>query len=114
MKHFLDIARGAYSHLSPGTRSNLGRLLQFVPEPLKWGSTYREWRHRVAAARHDPAYARTQQDSARVAVVTAAARRSRYYRELLTALFGAGFKPGEMLEHRNWTRIPILTSAAVA
>ncbi len=114
MKHFLDIARGAYSHLSPGTRSNLGRLLQFVPEPWKWGPSYGEWRQRVTAARNDPACAREAQDRARVAILTAAARHSRYYRELLTTVFGAGFKPEKFLDHGNWTRIPVLTSAAVA
>ena len=93
---------------------NLGRLLQLVPEPWKWGPSYGEWRQRVTAARNDPACAREAQDRARVAILTAAARHSRYYRELLTTVFGAGFKPEKFLDHGNWTRIPVLTSAAVA
>jgi len=73
MNYLLDVARGAYSRLPPGTRSRLGRFMRIVPESLKWGSTYRKWRACISAARSNPGLARALQDAARVAVVNAAA-----------------------------------------
>ena len=113
MSHFLDIARGAYSRLSPQTRSALASFLRFVPEHLKWGSSYREWRELLAAARNDPAIVRKHQDRARLAMVTTAAHHSGYYRPLFEDTFGAGYKPEHLLDEANWTRIPVLTSASV-
>jgi len=69
MSHFLDIARGAYSRLSPQTRSALASFLRIVPENLKWGSSYREWRELLSAARNDPAIVLELQDRARLAMV---------------------------------------------
>ena len=113
MNQFLDIARGAHSRLPPQTRSTLASFLRFVPENLKWGSSYREWRALLTAARDHPAIVREHQDRARLAMVTAAARHSRYYRALFEGEFGAGFKPEHLLDDANWTRIPVLTSASV-
>jgi phenylacetate-CoA ligase len=113
MSHFLDIARGAYSRLPPQTRSALASFLRFVPENMKWGSSYREWRELLVAARRGPAIVREHQDRARLAMVTAAARHSRYYRALFEDTFGAGFEPEHLLDDVNWTRIPVLTSASV-
>ena len=113
MNQFLDIARGAYSRLPPQTRSTLASFLRFVPENLKWGSSYREWRALLTAARDHPAIVREHQDRARLAMVTAAARHSRYYRALFEGEFGAGFKPEHLLDDAYWTRIPVLTSASV-
>lgn len=114
MKHLLDIARGAYAHLPAQTRSNIGWALRFVPEDLKWGPTYREWRKRLADARSDTAFIRAHQDRARVALITAAARHSPYYRALLDNVFGAGFAPDQLLDERHWRRIPVLSGATVA
>ncbi len=114
MTHFLDIARGAYSRLPPRTRAGLGRLVSLVPENLKWGRTYREWRELIAAARRDPASARARQDRSRVAVIAAAAERSIYYGALLQSRLGAGFRPEQILAPGEWAKIPILTSAEVA
>jgi phenylacetate-CoA ligase len=60
-----------------------------------------------------PGYCSEHQDRARLAMVTAAARHSRYYRALFEGEFGAGFKPEHLLDDANWTRIPVLTSASV-
>jgi phenylacetate-CoA ligase len=114
MNHLLDVARGAYSRLPPGTRSRLGRFMRIVPESLKWGSTYRKWRARISAAGSNPELARAQQDAARVAVVNAALRQSTYYRELFTSVLGAKFQPQDALDAQTWARIPVLTSATVA
>jgi phenylacetate-coenzyme A ligase PaaK-like adenylate-forming protein len=113
MNNFLDIARGAYSRLPPQTRSTLASFLRFVPEDLKWGSSYRTWRALLTEARNDPAIIPRHQDRARLAVV-AAARQSPYYRALFEGIFGVGFEPALMLAEANWVRIPILSSAAVA
>jgi phenylacetate-CoA ligase len=113
MSPFFDIARGAYSRLPPQTRSALVSFLCFVPENLKWGSSYREWRELLVAARSDPAIVREHQDRARLAMVTAAARHSRYYRALFEDTFGPGFEPEHLIDDANWTRIPVLTSASV-
>src|SRR6476660_4785637 len=113
MNQFLDIARGASSSIPPQTRSTLASFLRFVPENLKWGSSYREWRALLTAARDHPAIVREHQDRARLAMVTAAARHSRYYRALFEGEFGAGFKPEHLLDDASWTRIPVLTSASV-
>ncbi|HML06957.1 MAG TPA: CoF synthetase [Xanthobacteraceae bacterium] len=113
MKHFLDVARGSYSHLPARTRFTLARFLRFVPENLKWGPSYRRWRELIAAARSDPALVRKHQDRARLAMVTAAEERSRYYRASLRDVFGAGLSPEQLLDHANWTRIPILAPATI-
>ena len=113
MNNLLDIARGAYSRLPPQTRSTLASFLRFVPEDLKWGSSYRTWRALLAEARNDPAIVRQHQDRARLAMV-AAARQSPYYRALFEDVFGDGFEPAQLLADANWVRIPILSSAMVA
>jgi phenylacetate-CoA ligase len=113
MNQFLDIARGAYSRLPPQTRSTLASFLRFVPENLKWGSSYREWRELLTAARNDPGIVREHQDRARLGMVTAATRQSLYYRALFEDTFGAGFEPEHLLDDANWSRIPVLTSASV-
>jgi phenylacetate-CoA ligase len=114
MGQLLDIARGAYSKLSPQTRSRLGGLMQIVPTPLKYGGTYRQWRERIAAMRANPRLVRSHRDSARVALVAAAYTRSPYYRYLLRAVFGAGFRPEQVVHDEVWTRIPVLKPHTVA
>ena len=52
MNNLLDIARGAYSRLPPQTRSTLASFLRFIPEDLKWGSSYRAWRAVLTEARN--------------------------------------------------------------
>jgi phenylacetate-CoA ligase len=113
MNNLLDIARGAYSRLPPQTRSTLASFLRFVPEDLKWGSSYRTWRTLLAEVRSDPAAIRRHQDRARLTIV-AVARQSPYYRGLFEDIFGSGFEPAQLLAEANWVRIPILSSATVA
>jgi len=113
VKHFLDIARGAYAHLPAQTRTNIAWALRFVPEDLKWGSSYREWRKLLADARSDASFIRAHQDRARVAIVTTAARKSPYYRALLENVFGADFDPAHLLDERHWHRIPVLNAPTV-
>jgi phenylacetate-CoA ligase len=88
-------------------------LLRFVPEDLKWGSTYREWRRLLTAARNDPAMVRRHQDRARLAMLEAATRDSRYYRALFEGVFGRGFEPARLLDGADWARIPVLSAASV-
>ena len=113
MKHFLDIARGAYAHLPAQARSNIAWALRFIPEDMKWGSTYREWRELLTQTRRNPTLIRDRQDRARLAIVTAAAERSPYYRALFDDVFGARVELGQLLDDANWRQIPILTGAAV-
>jgi phenylacetate-CoA ligase len=113
MRQILDTARGAYSRLPPRTRARLGGLFRLVPESLKWGGTYKEWRAKIAAAHRDPGAARLQQDRSRLAVITAAVNHSRYYNELLRSRFG-DVEPDQLLVSEQWSRIPILSSADVA
>lgn len=112
MRQLLDVARGAYSRLPPGTRASLGRLVQLVPERLKWGPTYRHWRELIAAAGTNPALVRDHQERARLTLLSAAAR-SRYYGNLLKTVFGSDIRPERLLEREHWARIPVLTSAEV-
>jgi phenylacetate-coenzyme A ligase PaaK-like adenylate-forming protein len=109
----LDVARGAYARLSPGTRARLGRFVGLVPERLKWGPTYRQWRGLIAATRANPAGVRGYQDRARLKMLSAAMR-SRYYRELFETVFGADVVPEQLLDDRHWAKIPVLTSAQAA
>jgi len=113
MGHFLDIARGAYSRLSPEARARLGGLLQVVPTSLKYGGTYRKWRDHIATAGVDEPYLRAYRDRARIAVVRAAHAHSLYYREMLTALFGTAFRPEHVVHDDAWSRIPVLRSSTV-
>ena len=113
MKQFLDIARGTYSRLPPRTRSELGRLLRFVPESMKWGTSYREWRNILAEVRRNPASVPERQHRARLAMLTAAAERSEYYRTVFAGIFGTGFTPAQLLHETNWSRVPVLTPAIV-
>jgi phenylacetate-coenzyme A ligase PaaK-like adenylate-forming protein len=109
----LDVARGAYSRLSPNTRARLGRFVGLVPERFKWGPTYRQWRDLIAATRANPARVRDYQDRARLAMLSAALR-SRYYGELFDTVFGPEVDPKQLLQDRHWATIPVLTSAEVA
>jgi phenylacetate-CoA ligase len=113
MNYLLDVARGAYSRLPPNTRSALASILRFVPEDLKWGRTYRQWRQLLAAVRTNPALVHDLQERARLSIVCAAAQNSRYYRELFDGLFGQTSDIGRMIEDANWRRIPVLTSETV-
>src|SRR3954469_22545559 len=113
MSHVLDIARGAYSRMPPGVRMRLGGVLKFLPTELQYGSTYRAWRARIAAARQDPDSMRAYRDRARTELVQAAFAQSPYYREALTNTFGSAFDPARAAEDAVWRGIPILTGAAV-
>jgi phenylacetate-CoA ligase len=113
MNQLIDIARGAYSRLPPRTRARLASFLRFVPEDLKWGSSYRAWRALLAAARDNPALIEEHRHRARLAMVEAAAWHSPYYRALFADLFGPGCAPAHLLDAANWTRIPVLTAASV-
>ncbi|MGO8977365.1 MAG: CoF synthetase [Steroidobacteraceae bacterium] len=113
MKNFLDIARGAYSHLTPRTRSNLAWVANLIPENLKWGATYREWRELLIVARGNPAFVKEHQDRARLAIVTAAAEHSLYYRAVFKDVFGAEFRPEHVLDAIFWSRIPVLTPTVI-
>jgi phenylacetate-CoA ligase len=113
MNNLLDVARGAYSRLPPQTRSTLASFLRFVPEDLKWGSSYRTWRALLAEARNKPDLVREHQDRARLAMIRAAAHGSRYYRALFEGTFGREFEPARLLADTNWARIPVLSSASV-
>jgi phenylacetate-CoA ligase len=113
MKHFLDIARGAYAHLPAQARSNIAWALRFIPEDIKWGSTYRDWRELLTQTRRNPALIRDRQDRARLTTVTAAAARSPYYRTLFDDVFGPRVELRQLLDDANWRQIPILTPATV-
>ena len=112
MRRLLDVARGAYSRLPPGTRARLGCFVQLVPERLKWGSSYRQWRELIAAARTDSALVRDHQERARRALLSAAAR-SRYYGNLFKTVFGSEIRPEQLLDREHWAKIPVLTAAEV-
>jgi phenylacetate-CoA ligase len=112
MNHLIDIARGTYSRLPPRTRSKLASLLRFVPEDLKWGRSYRAWRSKLTVARENLSLIEQHRQDARLALLEAA-QQSPYYRGLFADLFGAGCAPERLLDETNWTRIPVLTGAAV-
>jgi len=112
MKHFIDIARGAYAHLPAQTRANLARVLRFVPEEMKWGSSYRHWREVLAETPNDPAAVAALQDRSRLALVTAAAR-SPYYAALFNDVFGSDFSPEQLLDETQWRRLPVLSADTV-
>jgi phenylacetate-CoA ligase len=113
MKHFLDIARGAYAHLPAQARSNIAWALRLIPEDLKWGSTYRDWRESLTQTRRNPALIQDRQDRSRLAVVAIAAERSPYYRALFGDVFGTRVTPQQLLDDAHWRQIPILTPAIV-
>jgi phenylacetate-CoA ligase len=114
MGHILDIARGAYSRLSPQARARLGGLLQVVPASLRYGGTYTKWRSQIAAVRADAAYLRGYRDWARSELVAAAFAHSPYYRDMFRALFGKQFQPEQVAREDIWSQIPVLTGATVA
>ncbi len=112
MSQLIDIARGAYSRLPPRTRAKLASFLRFMPEDMKWGPSYRAWQARLDAARDNPALIGEQQTRARLAMIEAA-HGTPYYRALFAGLFSADCASERLLEAANWTRIPVLTGAAV-
>jgi phenylacetate-CoA ligase len=113
MSSFLDMARGAYSRLPPCARARLGHLAQLVPERAKWGPRYRQWRERIDSARADPALAGEHRNRARLAVVSAALDRSRYYAGALAPLLGPSRPVERLLEPDRWSEIPVISSADV-
>ena len=108
----IHVARSAYTHLPPRTRSNLARVLRFVPESVKWGPSYSAWRKRLATSRNDPAFVRDYQDRARRAMLTLATERSPFYRDLFAKTF-ANEAGSRLLDETYWNRIPILKSCTV-
>src|SRR5215475_13764955 len=101
----LDVARGAYARLSPGTRARLGRIAALGPERLKWGPAYRQWRSLIETTRDDPRGVRDYQHQARLKILSAAMR-SRYYRELFETVFGPDVEADQLLDDQRWTQIP--------
>jgi len=109
----LDIARGLYAHSPKFVRSAAGPLLARVPTGLKFGSTYKAWRARIARAENDPQYAAAQHLVALRALLEKAHRGSPFYRALLDTAFGsgfdaAGFTPAEL------PRLPVLDKAQLS
>jgi phenylacetate-CoA ligase len=112
--NLLDVARGTYARLSPGTRARLGRVVQWLPESFKWGGTYREWRNRLATINENAEEIKKFQAQAITRLVAAAVTHSPHYREVLVSTFGSRFRPADVLDRDIWTRIPVLTPATVA
>ena len=107
MNQLIDIARGAYSRLPPRTRASLASFFRFVPEDLKWGSSYRAWRRLLTATQDNPALVEEHCGRARLAMIEVAARNSPYYRALFADLFGPGYAPEQVLDAAYWTRINV-------
>jgi phenylacetate-CoA ligase len=87
----MDVLRGAYVRSPRFVRSTLGPLVSLVPTGLKFGTTYHEWRGRIARAAADPAYADEQHLAALRALLAKAHAGSSFYRELIDTAFGSGF-----------------------
>ncbi|HRJ68452.1 MAG TPA: hypothetical protein PK812_02505 [Beijerinckiaceae bacterium] len=113
MTQILDIARGAYAKLPYSARSQIGKVLQFVPARHRYGATHQLWRDRLVRTRDDAATLKALQDEARVSVVRAAYEKSRWYRSALTRAFGASFDPASVLKHDMWSQVPLLTPDTV-
>lgn len=113
MTQILDIARGAYAKLPYRTRSQIGKVLQFVPARYRYGATHQLWRDRLAAAQGNPEVIRSLQDEARVAVVRTAYENSPYYRAALTRAFGTSFDPAAVSNRDMWSQLPLLSPETV-
>ena len=113
MSKLLDVARGAFSRLSPGARMRLGRVLKYVPTDLQYGSTYRDWRRRIEQARTDPGGMAAYRDQARIEIVASVWNTAPYYRETLERAFGSGFDPASVVDDAVWQAIPVLEGPTV-
>jgi phenylacetate-CoA ligase len=87
-------------------------VIGLMPAMLKYGTTYREQRKKIARAEHDHAYAAQMQLQSLQALVAKAHKGSPFYRELIDATFGSAFDPAS-LSLSDITRLPILDKAAI-
>lgn len=108
----LDVARGAYVRLPLSTRAQLGRILQFVPTSIKFGSTYRHWRGVIDRSRTDADFVRSYRQQALGEVVQSAIRNAPYYTRTLKPVVG-DLAPDELLGSEAWSRIPVLSRQTV-
>ena len=103
----MDVARGAYARSPQLVRRSLAPLVSLVPTGLKFGSTYRRWRTRIARSHAEPAFAAEQHLAGLRQVIGTAYAASPFYRELFAERFGAGFDP-TTFEIADLRRLPIL------
>ncbi|HEY4202423.1 MAG TPA: hypothetical protein VGM83_17875 [Devosiaceae bacterium] len=103
----MDTARGAYTRSPRFLRRTAGPLLAMIPTRLKFGSSYRVWRERIALAATDPAYAGAQQLAAFRSLLAKAHEGSPFYRCLIDKAFGPCFDP-DAIELSDLSRLPVL------
>lgn len=103
----MDVARGAYVRSPTMVRRSLAPLISLVPTRLKFGSTYQQWRQRIARAETDAAWASAQHVAALRAVLQRAHAHSPFYRDLLDTTYGTGFDYTRF-ELADLQRLPIL------
>ena len=104
----LDTARGAYVRSPHWVQNLLKPAVSLVPTRLKFGKTYRVWRHRIARAANDPDYAREQQLLALRKLLHKAHEGSPFYREIIDQAFDHRFDP-ETITIEDIRRLPVLT-----
>ncbi len=105
----LDVARGAYARAPRIVRRSLAPLVSLVPAKAKFGTTYEDWRARIAASA-DPAIAHAAHLAALRALLVKAHAASPFYRDLIERHLGAGFDLANALPD-DLRRLPILRKA---
>lgn len=106
--NLLDVARGAYTRSPTAVRRLLAPMLALAPTRMKFGSTYRCWRSRIAKAAADPAYAGELHLAALRALLQKAHSGSPFYRASIDQAFGPGFDLST-LELADLRLLPILS-----
>lgn len=109
---WLDRARGAYVRSPASLRRVLRPLMGLVPARLKFGPTYRRWRHDIARASSDPVFAADQHLASFRALLAKAHAGSPFYRDLIESAFGTRFDPNTIMLS-DLGRLPILDKAAL-
>lgn len=103
----MDVARGAYARGPKFLRQSLAPLVSHVPTSMKFGTTYRIWRERIALSAKDNAYAHEAHLEALRSLLRKAHDHSPFYREFLDKHLGIGFDYDEALPE-DLRRLPIL------
>lgn len=113
MAGLLDVARSSYVNLPTGVRRYIGAALASVPVKLRYGSTYQTRRDEIVRARHDPSFAASEQRKRLIHAIRTAQTNSPYYRESFARAFGQELAAEEIVQPKNWLRVPVLDTPTV-
>jgi phenylacetate-CoA ligase len=109
---WLDQARGTYVRSPKFVRQSLRPILGIVPAQLKFGGTYRRFRHDIDRAAADPVFASTMHVSLLRRLLGKAHAGSPFYKRMIDQAFGPAFDPA-LFALEDLRHLPIVNKKAL-